>query len=133
MMHGSELRFVEQRHIDENGHLNNTFGFGAFFEEARDRVLQQNGFDYGGLKERGLAIHMSESSYRFVDQVFLGDDVYIDTNFEYSKGARVFCNQEMFKRGQLVSSSNSTYFFANSETGKPTRPPKDLVEKLRGK
>lgn len=131
MIHGSEFRLVDDKYIDRNDHMNNTRGFGVFFEDAREKVLRDNGFGEEALRAEGFALHMKQSSYEFVDQVFSGEGVYIDTTFEYERGLRVTCRQQMERRSGVVATSTSRYFFASSDDGRPKKPTRDLIERLK--
>ena len=131
MIDGVCVREVRQVHLDGNGHANNVKGIGVFFEDAKAGLLEDNGLGPEAMNERGLALYVTESSYYFLSPVFAGDNLLIRSSFRYSRGVRVFSVQQMKLREKVVARANATYAFVSTQTGKPVRPPEDLVEQLK--
>ncbi|MBU0906999.1 MAG: acyl-CoA thioesterase [Nanoarchaeota archaeon] len=122
---------VRQEHLDGNGHGNNTRCQGVFFEASREKVLACNGLGADVLREGGVALYVSRHlGGNFFRPIYLNDIVSVYTTFEYAGGVRVTSEQRMVRRGEKVADARMEYVFVNVKTGRPIRPPADLVEKL---
>ena len=131
MITGLHLYFIHEEHLDRNRHANNVRGHGCLFESSRERLLEERGLGADILRLRGLGLFVRRANYEFDSPVLQGDAVWVESQFGYAGGVRIKSTQRMFHNGEQVSRAEAEYAFVNIKTGKPVRPPADLVEELK--
>lgn len=111
--------------IDDYGHLNNA-AYPGYFEGERKRFAVCQGLDRFSLARRGLAFLVKEAKYQYHAPVFCDQEVEIETTFAGIKRARVFVQQKMYHKREIVASCNVEYFFLDLQSKKPIKIPEDI-------
>lgn len=69
---------IKENHLDSFGHVNNAT-YLTLFEEARWEIITQNDFGLDKIRETGLGPTILEIKVRYIKEVFLRENVVIET------------------------------------------------------
>ncbi len=121
------VRFHE---LDAYGHVNHAV-YLNYFEQARVELLESLGFGLGVLRGRGIQLVVVETTIRFRAPAELGDRLVIETELSRLRRATSIWAQRLV-RGATVLASAEVRSAATDMTGRPIRPPADLIAALTG-
>lgn len=119
------VRFHE---LDAYGHVNHGV-YLNYFEQARVELLDELGFGLGVLRERGIQLVVVEVTVRFRSPAGLGDRLVVQTELDTLRRASSTWRQRLL-RGDEVLAEATVRSAATDDTGRPIRPPADLVSAL---
>ncbi|MBN2453941.1 thioesterase family protein [Candidatus Woesearchaeota archaeon] len=109
-------------------HLNNDSST-AYFEKARQGTLDELGMSKKEMVERGIKLLVIRT-VEFEKEVTPGQ-IEIKTFFEpQSFRHMIVVDQEMYTSEGTAARARTMYCFKNAATGKATRVPQDIAEKL---
>lgn len=120
-----KVRFHE---LDPNGHVNHGV-YLTYFESARIELLEGIGFGLSDLRVRGIHLVVVEANVRFRRPAFASDVLTIDSHVAELRRASCWWHQQM-RRGEDLIAEVDVRSSVVSATGRPTRPPPDLVDAL---
>lgn len=123
--HTLRVRFHE---LDPNGHVNHGV-YANYFETARIELLESLGFGPGVLADRGVHLVVVELRIRFKRPARAGDRLTVDTRIAELGRASSWWHQTL-RRGDEVIAEAEVRSGATDRTGRPCRPPADLVAVL---
>lgn len=120
-----KVRFHE---LDPNGHVNHGI-YLTYFESARIELLERLGFGLSDLRDRDIHLVVVEARVRFRRPAFASDELTIDSQVADLRRASSWWHQRMTRGDELIAEAEvrST---AVSASGRPVRPPQDLVDAL---
>lgn len=105
--------------------------YAQFFEVARVEALRELGFSYKKLEDDGILLPVSEYSVKYKRPAYYDDELVIHTVIESIDGAKLNFHFETFNRNdELLNTSKVQLVFVDANTGRPTRPPGELAEKI---
>jgi acyl-CoA thioesterase FadM len=116
--------------MDGNGHIGNGIIIGDYFERGRRNLLAMNGLDPDSLRSRGISVYVKKHiEYDHIRQIIPGYIVQVRSRFGGMAGkARFLVEQALLAEGKLAATGKVHYCFANIKSGKPIRPPEDLID-----
>jgi acyl-CoA thioester hydrolase len=120
-----KVRFHE---LDPNGHVNHSVYLG-YLETARIELLESLGFTPTALADRGVHLVIVQVDVRFRRPAVAGDVLRIETGIRELKRASSWWRQRITRDGRPIADADvrST---STDRTGRPTRPPADLIATL---
>ncbi|MGB5943987.1 MAG: thioesterase family protein [Leeuwenhoekiella sp.] len=122
-----QVRYAETDQMGVVYHGN----YAAYLEVARIAWLQNLGISYKKMEENGIILPVYELSFFFHKSAFFDDQLRIETSIEALPRVRIIFRYKIYNQnGDLLTTANSTLVFVNKETGKPTRCPKNILDKL---
>lgn len=119
------VRFHE---LDAYGHVNHGV-YLNYFEHARVELLDAIGFGLRTLEDRGIQLVVVEVTIRYRAPAGLGDRLTVTTELGELRRATSIWDQRL-TRGDDVLATARVRSCATDSTGRPIRPPDDLVAGL---
>lgn len=125
-----KVRFNE---LDPYGHVNHA-QYISYFEHGRTEALESVGLEMASMAEQGYQIVVMDLSATYKAAAVGSDELTIETWISEARRASTFWSQRITRPGadgepQLVSTLTIRGGITDA-TGKPTRPPAWLFEKL---
>jgi acyl-CoA thioester hydrolase len=105
--------------------------YAQFFEVARVEALRELGFSYKKLEDDGILLPVSEFSVKYLRPAYYDDELTIHTKIESIDGVKLNFYFETYKDDKLLNTSKVQLVFVDAKTGRPTRPPKELENKIK--
>lgn len=131
-VHRVELK-VRFHELDPNGHLNHGV-YLNHFETARIEIMERLGYPLARLHAQEVGLVVVEATVRFHRPALAGDVLAIDSHISELRRASGWWHQVMRRDGEVLAETDVRSTVV-SPTGRPTRPPADLLaalELLRG-
>jgi acyl-CoA thioester hydrolase len=123
----SQLR-VRFHELDPNGHVNHGV-YADYLETARIELLESLGFGPAVLAERGIHLVVVELRIRFRRPAGAGDLLTITTSVAELARASSWWSQRLHRGDELLAEAD-VRSSATDASGRPCRPPADLVAAL---
>jgi acyl-CoA thioester hydrolase len=132
-MYTSEVKLrVRYAETDKMGYC--YYGnYAQFFEVGRVEALRNLGFSYKELEDSGIILPVLEYQIKYIKPAYYDDILTIQTKISKMPKTRMYFEYETYNEaGELLNIASTTLVFVDEKTGKPTKPPKDLVESIVG-
>ncbi|MFT6845982.1 MAG: acyl-CoA thioester hydrolase [Flavobacteriales bacterium] len=132
-MYTSEVKLrVRYAETDKMGYC--YYGnYAQFFEVGRVEALRNLGFSYKELEASGIILPVLEYQIKYIKPAYYDDILTIQTKISKMPKTRMYFEYETYNEaGELLNIASTTLVFVDEKTGKPTKPPKDLVESIVG-
>ena len=132
-MYANEIQIrVRYAETDQMGYV--YYGhYAAYFEVARVEMLRSLGFSYKMLEEKGIILPVLNYSIKYIRPAFYDDLLKIKTIIKDLPAARIRFDYETFnEKEELINIAETTLVFVNKKSGRPSAPPKDFMEVIRG-
>lgn len=118
---------VRYNEVDQMGYLHHG-NFAAYFEIGRTQLMRENGIVYKDMEAQGFIMPLSEFHVKFHEPVRYDEEIVIETTLAKFSGVRLLFEYKVFNEaGRLAAEGNTPLVLANAQSGKPTRPPKDIL------
>ncbi len=103
-----------------------------YFEVGRTELLRDAGLAYSTIEEEGFQLPLIETGIKFKHPAVYDDLLDIEARVEELYSAKVHIKYRVTRNGtgELIAEGFTTHMFINSETKKPTRPPKVYIDSL---
>ena len=102
-----------------------------YMERARSDMLRAVGIDQRAALEAGIGVYaVADVAIRYLRSAKLGDDLQVVSTVETVRAASVLIHQQVMRGADLLTDARVTAAFLTSD-GRPTRQPKDWVERFR--
>jgi|SRR3989344_7522167 len=101
------------------GHINNG-SLPKYFDLARVHIQNIAGLSDSGLKKAYIGLFVTEASYTYRGQLFPEQEVRIDSELTFNRGA-VTISHEMCLEERIVASARTKHIFVDLRTGKAAR------------
>jgi len=103
-----------------------------YFEVGRTELLRDAGLAYSTIEEEGFQLPLIETGIKFKLPAVYDDLLDIEARVEELYSAKVHIKYRVTRNGtgELIAEGFTTHMFINSETKKPTRPPKVYIDSL---
>lgn len=106
--------------------------YAAYFEVARVEMLRSLGFSYKILEEEGVILPVLNYSIKYIKPAFYDELLKIKIFLKELPATRIRFDYETFnEKDELINIAETTLVFVNKKTGRPTAPPKDLLEAMK--
>ena len=103
--------------------------YATYLEVARVETFRHIGFSYKELEEAGTMMPVLEYKTKFLRPAKYDDMLHIKVSIKNKPSARILFEYEIFNQeGVLLNIAETTLVFVNSQTGKPSLPPKHFQE-----
>ncbi|MCS6988773.1 MAG: acyl-CoA thioesterase [Chloroherpetonaceae bacterium] len=102
-----------------------------FIEAARNELLRECGFAYKALEALGITLPVVSAHLDYFAPARYDDEIEIHTRIEKLENVRVTLAYDAFEKvsRQKLFSGYTIHAFVG-KSGKPTRPPKEFLEKV---
>jgi acyl-CoA thioester hydrolase len=122
-----KVRFHE---LDPNGHVNHSV-YLHYLETARIELLGSIGFTPSGLADRGIHLVIVQVDIRFRRPAVAGDVLRIETGVRELRRASSWWHQRITRGGSELIAEADVRSTSTDRSGRPVRPPADLLQALR--
>ena len=128
MYEGSAQVRVRYAETDQMGYV--YYGnYAMYYEVARVEVLRQMGFAYKSLEDLGVMMPVVELKSRYKQPGFYDELLTIKVTIPEMPAVEMkFIYEITNEKGVVINLGETTLFFADKETGKPTRMPAIMKE-----
>ncbi len=127
MVHTTEIR-VRFGELDPYRHVNHAV-YVMWMEAARTVALEDIDLGLGDLQDMGYQIVVTDIAVRFRRPAVAGDTVTVETEVAEIRRASSRWVQRIMRGDELLVSGEIRAGICD-ETGRPTRPPAGLMEKM---
>ena len=103
----------------------------VYFEIGRTEMLRSVGLAYRDMEEKGFRLVVTEAACRYLGAVTYDDEVEIRTWLEEAGRVRMKFRYRLMLGGRPVATGH-TDLACLDPSGRPTRIPAEIVEKLKG-
>jgi acyl-CoA thioester hydrolase len=105
--------------------------YAQFFEIGRVEALRELGFPYKELEDNGIILPVLDYSIKYLKPAFYDDTLKVVTIIKETPTTRFSFEYEVYNQhNEKITIGTTTLVFIDQETKKPTKPPKELTEKL---
>ena len=102
--------------------------YALYFEVARVEMLRQLGIPYKRLEDSGILLPVSEYQVKYLKPAYYDDEITIKCSINKMPASRIFFEYESYVGDELVNTAATTLVFIDSNTNRPTRPPKEILD-----
>jgi acyl-CoA thioester hydrolase len=126
-----ELYFrVRYNEVDRMGYVHHG-NYAAYFEMGRTELMRQLGVVYKEMEDSGIVLPLSEFKVKYHRPALYDEQLKLVTRLQPIKGVRIIFDYFLYNNNdELLAEGTTPMVFVDSTTRKPTRPPKELVERL---
>jgi YbgC/YbaW family acyl-CoA thioester hydrolase len=123
---------VRSYECDSYGHVNNAV-YLNYLEYGRMEYLHQINFDYNGIVKAGYYLYVTHIDIYYKESAFLDDKIKIEVSAKSLGAVSGTIHEVLTKQdGSVCAEADVTWASVSSETGRPTRLPKEfMVEGLK--
>jgi acyl-CoA thioester hydrolase len=105
--------------------------YAQFFEIGRVEALRELGFPYKELEDEGVILPVLSFNIKYLRPAYYDDTLKIVTLIKAPPSTRFEFEYEVYNQhNEKITIGATTLVFIDKTTNKPTRAPKDLIEKL---
>ena len=128
--HTTSLR-VRYADTDQMGYV--YYGrYTEYLEVARTEAMRDLDVPYGELEKDGIALPVLDLHIKYIRPAHYDDSLVLKTTIQELPGGRITFHTDIEREeGELLTKGKVTLCFVDSGTGRPTRPPENLINKLR--
>lgn len=105
--------------------------YAAWFEIGRVEALRALGIVYSELESQGVMLPVSEFSVKYIKPLKYDQNFVLQTTIEELPSVRIKFSYKCIVDGETYSEAQTTLFFMDKATGRPTRCPEKLSNLLR--
>ena len=105
--------------------------YATYFEVARTEMLRSLGFTYKEWEDSGIILPVREMHIRYFAPAIYDDLLTVRTIIRELPAARISFHHEVYnEKGEKLCAGNLDLVFVNSETGRPTRAPREFTDAI---
>ncbi|MEM9050630.1 MAG: thioesterase family protein [Bacteroidota bacterium] len=105
--------------------------YAAWFEVGRVELLRTLGLTYRKMEDDGVILPVRDFSIRYFKPIKYDDAVMLHTTLIELKGAKISFEFEVKNAsGDIATTSIVNLVFCDRDTGRPTRVPQELLDRL---
>lgn len=121
---------VEYHHTDQMGIVHHS-NYVKFFEAARTEWLRAAGLTYAEMERRGVMMPIVEVNIRYKQPAYYDELIAITVSVDELPQARMIFRYDIKgEDGRAIAHGSTTLGFIDSQTRRPQRAPKWLMEVL---
>ncbi|SEH05388.1 acyl-CoA thioesterase [Candidatus Venteria ishoeyi] len=103
-----------------------------YYEVGRVELMRSLGYSYRNLEDMGIMMPVLNLSVRYLRPAFYDDELTIKTIVREMPSSRVRFEYEIYNiDGQMLNTGEAVLGFINSDTRRPMRPPKEILESFK--
>ena len=122
---------VRYSETDKMGYAYNGNYF-SYYEVARVEALRSIGFSYSDLEDQGILLPILENWSKYISPALYDDLITIRVFIKKIPGVKFEFEYEFFNpKREKIHIGKTTLVFVDKDTRKPTKPPQDLINKLK--
>ena len=128
--HQVDIR-IRYAHTDQMGYC--YYGnYAQFYEIGRVEALRNLGLSYKKIEESGILLPVIDFNIKYINPAYYDDLITVNTIIKELPSARIKFEYEIFNEsGEKLNFGTTTLVFINKKTGRPTKCPLELIEKLK--
>jgi len=108
--------------------------YAAYFEMGRTEWLRKLGVSYRSMEENGIMLPVINLNTNYLKPAKYDDILTLKTTLAKKPTARIEFEFEIHNQNnELLTTASATLVFVNMKTSRPTRIPKDLLNKINFK
>ena len=105
--------------------------YAQYLEMGRVEWLRAMGISYRSMEENGIMLPVISLQLEYKKSAYYDDLLTVETNLVKTPTVKIEFDYQIFnEKKELLVKGNTVLAFMNMETGKPTRCPKYILEKL---
>ena len=103
-----------------------------YFERGRTELFRELGLTYRDVSHNGIYLPVSETYCKYKSSATYDDLLVIETTVAYMKRVSIRFDYKIYRKSssELLAEGYTVHAFVNRE-GKPSRAPREVVEKKR--
>lgn len=106
--------------------------YATYYEVARVEVLRQLGFEYAELEEKGIMMPVHDLYSKFISPARYDELLTIKVIIKSLPSVRMIFEYEIKNEGgELLNQGKTTLVFMSTESQRPVRAPKELIEVMK--
>ena len=106
--------------------------YAQYFEMGRIEWLRNLGISYKNMEENGIMLPVINLNINYIKPAKYDDLLTLKTTLEKMPSAKIEFKYEIYnEKKELLTTANTTLVFVNSISNRPTRPPENLLKKLK--
>lgn len=105
--------------------------YANFYEIGRTEAIRSLGYPYKRLEEIGVMLPVLENHSYYIKPAHYDDLLTIRVVIPKLPTVKFFFEYEILRGEELLHRGNTTLAFVNMDSGRPCRPPKELMDVLR--
>lgn len=103
-----------------------------YLEVARTDLMRKHGIVYRDMEENGIQMPVVHLECTYIKPAFYDDVIKINTFIKDIAGSKIIFEYELYnKDNQIINRASTTLIFVNSVSGKPCRPPANILDKFK--
>jgi acyl-CoA thioester hydrolase len=101
-----------------------------YFEQARTDLLREQGLSYADMEREGFFLPVIEAHATYLRSASYDDRIVVESIVREAPSARIRIEYRVMKEEteDVLAEGYTVHSFMNAATGRPTRPPRRLVE-----
>ena len=129
-VHETKIR-IRYGETDQMGYV--YYGrYAEFFEIGRTELIRAAGMTYRDLENQGILLPVTRMEVKYIRPVGYDEEITIRTTLKKMPSAKITFHYQIFnENGEMVNEALCDLVFTSSETRRPVRPPKKLMETLQ--
>lgn len=100
----------------------------TLFEIGRTEFMRHYGLHYRTMEDNGYLLPLTQAYAKYINPAYYDDILDIRAQLEYSGGALLRFNYNIFKDNTIITEGFTEHIFMNASTKKAMRPPKFFTE-----
>ncbi len=122
-----KTRYAE---TDQMGYIHHSI-YAQYFEMGRIEFMNHIGISYKNMEKNGIILPVYTLHTKYLLPLTFDELITVRTRIKYLKGVRLAFDYEVFNEEKLLSTEGEVVLIFAGANGKPLRPPKEYVEKLK--
>ena len=115
---------------DQMGYIHHSI-YAQYYEMGRISYMKEVDINYKQMEKDGYILPVYTLFTKYFIPLTFDELITLKTRVNYLKGARLAFGYEIYNEaGQKATEGEVVLVFADAQTGKPIRPPKEFVDKL---
>ncbi len=105
--------------------------YAQYLEVGRVEWLRSFGISYKKLEESGIMLPVTQMNINYLKPAMYDDELTIVTRLKKNPMVKIIFEFEIFNQAkELLTTAEVTLVFIDKEKNKPTKAPKELLDKL---
>jgi len=106
--------------------------YATYYEVGRVEALRQLGISYKSLEENGIMMPVLENHSKFIKAAVYDDLLTIKVSIPMLPSVRISFNYDIYnEENTLLHKGETTLAFVDINTGRPCRPPEEMLQLLK--
>lgn len=102
----------------------------SYFEIGRNELMRHLGLKYTDVEKQGMILPLIDAYVKYISPAQYDDLLDINARLNETLSAKIQFIYNIKCNGRLIAEGYTNHVFANAETMKPIRPPKEYVKLL---